>query len=56
MHTLLNLLQVLEQVSPKVDEVICKAAKQHPDRNRSAQYLPGEFTLNFPIETGMLAK
>jgi len=36
------LQQVLEQVSPKISEVICKSASEHPERNRSNQYLPCE--------------
>ena len=35
-------LKVLEQVSPKISEVICKVAHENPERNRNTAHLPGK--------------
>ena len=37
--------QILEQVSPKPKEVVCKQALRYSDRNRGDQYLPGQHSL-----------
>ena len=34
--------QILEQVSPKPDEVISSTAQKNTDKNRGMKYLPGE--------------
>ena len=34
--------QILDQVSPKPDEVISSTAQRNLDKNRGKQYLPGE--------------
>ena len=40
----LLVVQVLEQVSPRPDEVTAKFAARNPDRNRSQEFLPGNDT------------
>ena len=37
--------QVLEQVSPNPSEVKCDIALQNPTRNRSEEFVPGNYTL-----------
>ena len=39
-------MQVLNQVSPKITEVVCKTARDNPDRNRTDQYLPCKQSLH----------
>ena len=39
-------MQVLEQVSPNISEVICKSANENRDRNRRTDYLPCESRLS----------
>ena len=36
-------LQVLQQVTPKANDVMTREALRHSESNRSLLYLPGEF-------------
>lgn len=36
-------LQVLEQVSPKLEDQVCTSGMKHPERNRPGHDLPGDY-------------
>ena len=46
-----TLIQVLEQVSPKPDDVLCQTAMLYLDKNRTTNYLPRKCTCIFLMLT-----